>query len=651
MATKYLDSSGLSYFWDKLKAFFQEKLVSGTNIKTINSNSVLGSGDISISPDVVYCTCGTAAATAAKVATIVTGSLASLTTGCQAIVKFTNANGVASPTLKVGSTDAKAIRRYGTTAPSTSAASSWNAGSCVLFVYDGSYWYIANYLNSTYSEISVANITNGKGSTTGLVTGRRAKSAVEAFAPVKDVTVGGTSVMNGTTAEVPSIPSVSVSQITSSGTNIADITIDGTTTHLYAPTSGGGFVTDVKVDGTSVVSSGVASIDLTGKSDVGHTHTTSAITDFPSLATVATSGSYNDLSNKPTIPTITDTYSGTSSNGMSGKAVKSAIDALDGTISGSAGAGKTLTAFSQTDGKVSATFGNISITKSQVSDFPTIPTITDTYSGTSQDGMSGIAVKSAIDALDGTVSGTAGAGKTLTAFSQTDGKVSATFGSISITKSQVSDFPSLATVATSGDYGDLLNKPTFSGSTATKTPTEVKTAIDSGNFINITHLDPVYGLIQANNFNYSAGASSIVANVVFYYSLVGLLCFELIGNLNDDTWTNNVYVLAQTSDIPTVSKTPFTPTSGTSYANYGGCYYETYGNLVHVHVGVYQLTANTATIIYTLPSEVRPPTVIFAHGTGGSWNNIGYVEVRANGEIYVRAQGTGCGADAFYLLQ
>lgn len=233
---------------------------------------------------------------------------------------------------------------------------------------------------------------------------------------------------------------------------------------LYmTPTSGSG-VDDVEVDGTSVVSGGVAEIDLTGKSDVGHTHTTSAITDFPTLATVATSGSYNDLSSKPTIPTITDTYSGTSSNGMSGKAVKQAIDALDGTVSGSAGSGKTLTAFSQTDGKVSATFGNISITKSQVSDFPTlatvatsgdyddltdkptIPTITDTYSGTSSNGMSGKAVKSAIDALDGSVTGSAGSGKTLTAFSQTNGVVSATFGNISITKSQVSDFPTIPTV-------------------------------------------------------------------------------------------------------------------------------------------------------------------------------------------------------------
>ena len=35
-----------------------------------------------------------------------------------------------------------------------------------------------------------------------------------------------------------------------------------------------------------------------------HTHAKSDITDFPTLATVATSGSYTDLSNKPTIPTV-----------------------------------------------------------------------------------------------------------------------------------------------------------------------------------------------------------------------------------------------------------------------------------------------------------------------------------------------------------
>lgn len=65
---------------------------------------------------------------------------------------------------------------------------------------------------------------------------------------------------------------------------------------------------------------------------------------------------------------------------MSGKAVKSAINALDGSVTGTAGAGKTLTALSQTDGKVSATFGDISITKSQVSDFPsTMPPSSHTH--------------------------------------------------------------------------------------------------------------------------------------------------------------------------------------------------------------------------------------------------------------------------------
>ncbi|MBP5470447.1 MAG: hypothetical protein J6Z11_14525 [Candidatus Riflebacteria bacterium] len=43
------------------------------------------------------------------------------------------------------------------------------------------------------------------------------------------------------------------------------------------------------------------------------------------LATVATSGSYNDLSNKPTIPTVDQTYGASSANAQSGVAVAEAI--------------------------------------------------------------------------------------------------------------------------------------------------------------------------------------------------------------------------------------------------------------------------------------------------------------------------------------
>ena len=48
MSTEFLDKTGLTYFWGKLKAYFQPKLVSGTNIKTVNGISLLGSGDMSV---------------------------------------------------------------------------------------------------------------------------------------------------------------------------------------------------------------------------------------------------------------------------------------------------------------------------------------------------------------------------------------------------------------------------------------------------------------------------------------------------------------------------------------------------------------------------------------------------------------------------
>ena len=58
---------------------------------------------------------------------------------------------------------------------------------------------------------------------------------------------------------------------------------------------GGGNVDDVKVNGTSVVDANkVAQIDLT------------PYVESTDLATVATSGSYNDLTDKPTIPAAQD---------------------------------------------------------------------------------------------------------------------------------------------------------------------------------------------------------------------------------------------------------------------------------------------------------------------------------------------------------
>lgn len=62
-------------------------------------------------------------------------------------------------------------------------------------------------------------------------------------------------------------------------------------------------VTDVKVDGTSVVTAGVANITMpTVPSKTSQLQNDSGFVTSSSLATVATTGSYNDLSDKPSIP-------------------------------------------------------------------------------------------------------------------------------------------------------------------------------------------------------------------------------------------------------------------------------------------------------------------------------------------------------------
>lgn len=51
MAKQFLDATGLLHLWTKMKTVFQEKLVSGTNIKSINGNSILGEGNINITTE------------------------------------------------------------------------------------------------------------------------------------------------------------------------------------------------------------------------------------------------------------------------------------------------------------------------------------------------------------------------------------------------------------------------------------------------------------------------------------------------------------------------------------------------------------------------------------------------------------------------
>lgn len=105
-----------------------------------------------IAGGVTYCTCDTAANTAAKVAIVVSGNF-TLFTGAIVNVKFTKSNTIASPTLNVANTGAKAIYWHGSALTSSQY---WEANSVLNFIYNGNQWDL----------IGVANIGAGTSNVT-----------------------------------------------------------------------------------------------------------------------------------------------------------------------------------------------------------------------------------------------------------------------------------------------------------------------------------------------------------------------------------------------------------------------------------------------------------------------------------------------------
>ena len=146
------------------------------------------------------------------------------------------------------------------------------------------------------------------------------------------------------------------------------------------------------------------------------------------LATVATSGSYNDLSNKPTIPsavTVDSALSSTSTNPVQNKAVYSALAGKMNTVT----LAKVATSGSYSDLSNKPSLATVATSGSyaDLSNKPTIPSAVTVDSALSTTSTNPVQNKVINTALASKVNASA-----------------------------------LATVATSGSYNDLLNKPTIS---------------------------------------------------------------------------------------------------------------------------------------------------------------------------------------------
>ena len=173
----------------------QDALVSGTNIKTVNGNSLLGSGDLAISgggaKNVWYGTCSTGSNTNQKVATTTSGDF-TLTTGNIVSITFSNANGV-SASLNVDSTGDVSIRM---TSGSSVNALYWTAGETVTFVYNGTYYLAVGKGTATTTYYGVTKLSTSTSSTSDTVaaTPSAVKAAYDLANGKQDALVSGTNI-------------------------------------------------------------------------------------------------------------------------------------------------------------------------------------------------------------------------------------------------------------------------------------------------------------------------------------------------------------------------------------------------------------------------------------------------------------------------
>lgn len=134
-----------------------------------------------------YGTCATAAATVAKVVTL---SGFTLYTGAQITVQFTYANTAANPTLNVNGTGAKYIRVNNA---NITSAYYWKANNTVTFIYDGTYWTMAdssaNSLVASWCSANDVTLIDGGKIYTGSITADKI-DVDDLFA--EDITATGT---------------------------------------------------------------------------------------------------------------------------------------------------------------------------------------------------------------------------------------------------------------------------------------------------------------------------------------------------------------------------------------------------------------------------------------------------------------------------
>lgn len=303
------------------------------------------------------------------------------------------------------------------------------------------------------------------------------------------------------------INDVPQSDVTSVNGQTGDVNIQIPTvpTLISAFTNDAGYITDPGV--TSVNNqTGAVYVQENVQANWNSTTGLSAILNKPALRRVATTGSYNDLDDKPTIPTntsqlINDSGFLTEQQDISGKAdiEDLAVVAFSGSYIDLSNKPTIPTNLSELTND--SNFATLSDVQAEVSNLvdqapETLNTLNELAQALGDDPNFATTVavqigqkQDVIADLETIRSGAALGATALQSFTESDPTVPAwakQSSKPSYSYNEITDKPDFATVATSGDYDDLSNKPTIP-----TVPTNVSAFInDAGYLTDYTETDP-----------------------------------------------------------------------------------------------------------------------------------------------------------------
>ena len=152
------------------------------------------------------------------------------------------------------------------------------------------------------------------------------------------------------------------------------------------------------------------------------------------------------------------------------------------------------------------------------------------------------------------------------------------------------------------------------------------------------------------HYNSSSAKTVNINFEAFGYAQLGNTTAESLQSVADAPNGETVvatYVFAANTEIP---RQTFSPTAGAAYSDFGGCWYAREGKHCHIHVGISGITANAFTNVYTLPPDMRPPTLVLALGMS-DYLSPARIVVYANGVVEVLASTTSALIDIDYYVE